>query len=173
MTDLSEPLPATKRELLDRIERARAALARVVGGLSHGQIVAPGPDGGWSVKDHLAHLAAWEAGMAALLQRRPRYPAMGVGDAYLTAGEDAINDMIHERSKGRPPAEVLADLRKAQQELLASLAGLTDADLLKTYSHYQPDEPGEDSGEPILKWIASNTYEHYVEHGEWIEALVG
>ena len=48
----------------------------------------------------------------------------------------------------------------------------SDADLRKTYSHYQPDEPGEDSGEPIMRWVAGNTYEHYAEHQEWIEALI-
>ena len=43
------------------------------------------------------------------------------------------------------------------------LSGLTDANLLKTYSYYQPDEPGEDSGSPIVGWITGNTYYHYDE----------
>ena len=51
------------------------------------------------------------------------------------------------------------------------LAGLSDADLLKTYRHYQPDEPEENSGAPIIGWIAGNTYEHYAEHQAWVEAL--
>ena len=55
---------------------------------------------------------------------------------------------------------------------MASLHALTDADLLKTYSHYQPDEPGEDSGSPIVGWITGNTYYHYDEHRVLIEALV-
>jgi hypothetical protein len=68
---------------------------------------------------------------------------------------------------------VLAALRDGQQQLLDALDGLTDADLFKTYSHYQPDEPGKDSGAPILGWIAGNTYAHYAEHQGWIQALVG
>lgn len=51
------------------------------------------------------------------------------------------------------------------------LARLHDADLLKTYSEFQPDQPGEDSGAPIIGWIADNTYEHYAEHQAWVEAL--
>jgi hypothetical protein len=29
--------------------------------------------------------------------------------------------------------------------------------LLKTYSHYQPDEPGDDSGEAVLRWVVGNS----------------
>ena len=56
--------------------------------------------------------------------------------------------------------------------MLTTLAGLSDEDLFKTYSYYQPDEPGDDSGDPILNWIMGNTYEHYAEHQAWIEALL-
>ncbi len=34
------------------------------------------------------------------------------------------------------------------------------------------DEPGEDSGSPIVGWITGNTYYHYDEHSLLIEALV-
>jgi len=174
MTDLTQRLPRDKAELLERIEAARAALDQAIGQLSDAQLVAPGPYEGWSVKDHLAHLAAWEQGIAALLQGRPRYAAMGVDEpTYLTAGTDAINAAVYERNKDGPLREVLADFRQTQRDLLAALAALSDADLLKTYSHYQPDEPGKDRGEPVLKWIVGNTYEHYAEHQAWIEALVG
>ena len=170
---IDDDLPRTKAELLERIERARAALEQTISGLSDAQLVAPGSDG-WSVKDHLAHLTTWEQGIAALLERRPRYAAMHLDEqTYLTAGEDDINSIIYEHNKDRSLAEVLAAFEQGHQQVLAALAGLTDADLFKTYSHYQPDEPGEDSGEPILRWIAGNTYEHYAEHEAWIQALVG
>ncbi len=168
----SLPRPKGKAELLERIARTRAALEETVGSLSEAQLVAPGPDEGWSAKDHLAHLATWERGLAALLRRDPRYAAMGVDEQSYLSNETDLNAIIYQRNKDRPPADVLDSLRQAQQELLAALAGLTDADLFKTYSHYQPDEPGEDSGAPILGWIAGNTYDHYAEHQAWIRALV-
>lgn len=165
-------LPKEKVDLLERIRRTRAALEQTVGRLSPAQLVAPGAAAGWSVKDHLAHIAIWELGLAALLQRRLRYAAMDIDEATYLRGEDAINEIIYERNKARSAPDVLADFRRAHQELLAAVGGLTEAGLLRTYSHYQPDEPGEDSGAPIVRWIAGNTYEHYDEHQEWIEALV-
>ncbi|MEX1252866.1 MAG: ClbS/DfsB family four-helix bundle protein [Dehalococcoidia bacterium] len=166
MTDLTQRLPQDKTALIERIEAARAALDETISRLTDAQLVAPGPYEGWSVKDHLAHLAAWERGIAALLRRRPRYEAMGVDErTYLTAGTDGINAAVHEHGKDLSLADVLAEFRQTQQDLLAAL---TDADLFKTYSHYQPNEPGKDSGAPIVKWIAGNTYEHYAEHVAWL-----
>lgn len=169
--DGSQPLPSDKAQLLERIQRARAGLEQTISQLSDAQLVAAGPDEGWSVKDHLAHLTTWEQGLAALLQGRPRYAAMHLDEeTYLTAGADGLNAIIHQHNKDRSLAEVIAAFRQAHQQVLAALAELTDADLFKTYSHYQPDEPGEDSGEPILRWITGNTYEHYADHQAWILA---
>jgi uncharacterized damage-inducible protein DinB len=168
-----ETLPRDKNELLQRIAAARAALASAIGVLSDEQFVAPGPQDGWSVKDHLAHLAVWERGIAALLGRRPRYEAMGLDlETYLGNDEESLNAIIYGRNKDRPPAEVRGALEEAERALDTALAPLADADLFRTYSHYQPDEPGEDSGAPVLGWIADNSYEHYAEHQAWIETLV-
>ena len=167
----SEPVPKDKAGLLQRILRARAALDLTISQLSDAQLVAPGATG-WSVKDHLAHLAIWELSLTALLQRRPRHAAMEVDEATYLRSEDAINELVYQRNKDRSLVEVLAAFRQAQQQMLAALADLTGAGLLKTYSHYQSDEPGEDRGAPIVDWIAGNTYEHYDEHRAWIEALV-
>jgi hypothetical protein len=51
-------LPRDKGELIERIEAGRAALGEAIAGLSEAQLVAPLDGEGWSVKDHLAHLAA-------------------------------------------------------------------------------------------------------------------
>ena len=164
--------PQTKAELLPRITTSRAALDDLLAGLSDDQIVARGPGGGWSIKDHLAHLTAWEAGIDALLKREPRYAAMGIDAATFRGPEGTLNAIIHERAKDLSLEDVRSAFVDTQRELLDALSNLTDADLLKTYSHYQPDEPGQDSGDPIVDWIVGNTCDHYDEHRAWIEALV-
>ncbi|MEK7693088.1 MAG: ClbS/DfsB family four-helix bundle protein, partial [Chloroflexota bacterium] len=50
----------TKAELLDAIRRDRATLDALVTSLSEAQMIAPELDAGWSVKDVLAHITAWE-----------------------------------------------------------------------------------------------------------------
>jgi hypothetical protein len=160
-----------KAALLERIRSARSDLEQALGRLSDEQLVAPGADG-WSAKDHLAHLIVWEQGLVALLEHRPRYIDMGLDEAtYLSGDTDRLNTIFYQRSKDRPLPEVLDEFRRSHQHVLDVLARLSEDDLYRTYSHYQPDEPGEDSGAPILGWIAGNTYEHYAEHQGWIEAL--
>ena len=171
--DESQPLPKDKAELMERIQLARGRLLETIDQLSDEQLIAPGPPDGWSVKDHLSHVAIWERSLEALLQGRPRYAAMNVDEQTYLRSEDALNALIFQHNKGRSLAEALAGFEQAHNDLLGVLAGLTDADLLKTYSHYQPDEPGRDSGAPIVGWIAGNSYEHYAEHQAWVEALAG
>ncbi|MCZ7571367.1 MAG: ClbS/DfsB family four-helix bundle protein [Ardenticatenaceae bacterium] len=165
--------PQTKADLVARIIGARRALDQVIGSLGESELEASGPDDGWSVKDHLAHLAAWEEGIAALLQRRPRWEAMGLDLETVLANDEAgINAMIERRNKARSLQAVLSAFGQAQHDLLDALEPLTDADLFKGYSHYQPDEPGRDNGAPIIGWIIGNTYAHYEEHQRYIEALI-
>lgn len=166
-----ETPPRDMASLLARIAAARAALEGVLDGLTEARLTAPGGPGGWSIKDHLAHLARWEYSLAALLTGQPRHAAMDVDEATYQAGADAINAILSARDRARPLAAVRADFDAAHGQVLAALARLGDADLTRTYSSYQPDEPGEDSGEPIVNWIAGNTYEHYGEHQQAIEAL--
>jgi hypothetical protein len=166
-----ETRPQTKSELLARMAEAGAALEQTLSQLSEAQLTSVDTQSGWAIKDHLAHLAAWEIGIAALLQRQPRWEAMGLDEATVASHEtDDLNDIVYRQNKDRSLAEVRAYFHDAHQQMLAALDRLSDEDLLKTYSHYQPDEPGDDSGDPILNWIMGNTYEHYAEHQAWIEA---
>jgi hypothetical protein len=168
-----ETRPQTKSELLARMAEARAPLEQAVSQLSEAQLTTVDIQSGWSIKHHLAHLAAWEIGIAALLQRRPRWEAMGLDEATVASHEtDDLNAIIYQQNKNRSLAEVRAYFHEAHQQMLMALASLSDEDLFKTYSYYQPDEPGDDSGDPILNWIIGNTYEHYAEHQAWIEALL-
>ncbi|MCL4302053.1 MAG: maleylpyruvate isomerase N-terminal domain-containing protein [Anaerolineae bacterium] len=167
-----EVLPPTKTDLLARMAQARAALEQALGQLSEAQLTRPGPAGGWAIKDHLAHLAAWERGIAALLQRRPRWPAMGLDEAAISTYDEAgINDLIYQQHKDRSLAEVLADFHEAHRQMLAALDGLSDAELFKPYAYYTGEAAGDDM-RPIIGWIIGNTYEHYAEHQAWIEAML-
>jgi hypothetical protein len=50
------------------------------------------------------------------------------------------------------------------------LQQLTDADLLRTYDSFQPDDAAADDPRLIWERIVGNTFGHYAEHQVWIEA---
>lgn len=163
--------PTDKATLLELIQRHRAELEATLEPLNHDQLLAA-PAGGWSIKDHLAHIAAWEQSIVALLKRRPRYEGLCVDrSTYESHDVDAVNNSIYRQNRDRSVEDVLADFHTSHQELLDHLAGMRDGDLEKPYSYYLPDESGEETGAPIVEWIAGNSYHHYAEHLEVIREL--
>jgi uncharacterized protein (TIGR03083 family) len=162
----------TKTELLKRIDESRTRLERSFDGLSEADLKAAGADG-WSVKDHLAHVAAWEESLLALLEGRDRYAAIGLDPATREAATndvDAINEVIHRRSQDRSPSDVIAAFQETHARLRVALTKLTDADVLRPYSHYQPHVSPADP-RPVAGWIDGDTWEHYDEHSAWIGNL--
>lgn len=164
--------PITKSELLSDMERDWTALNTALDHLTETQITSPTDAQGWTVKDHLMHLVAWEQSVVDLLQGRPRHVALGVDEAlYLAGDEDAINAAIQLRQVAVPLIEALARLHQTHQQLLAALQPLSDADLHLSYRHYLPDEPADGDGPPAIDVIANNSARHFAEHLPWIEAL--
>ncbi len=169
--DIQQPsTPQNKAELMARIRQGRAALQELIGNLSDARMTAPGKDGGWSVKDHLAHLTAWERLGIARLQGHPeREPEIvGMDEAsYEAADLDGVNAAIYQRHKDEPLEGVRTAFDEATDEVLAIVDGMTWEDLLRPTS---PNDP--DSG-LLLENVAGNTYEHVAEHTPWIQALIG
>ena len=123
---------------------------------------------GWTVKDHLAHVAAWEHSLLALLEGRDRSGAMGLNEPLEEI--DAVNEAIRKLHATDPADQALGYFRDSHAHLMAAMANLDDADLQKPYSHYQPSDP--DEKRPVVEWVAGNTYEHYAEHIDWINQLL-
>jgi len=98
----NESTPQSKAELVARITREWDALQAAIAGLSEEQLTAPG-DGGWSIKDNLAHIAAWEQYMlAAVLQGQTAAQALGVAPETLQGLDDnGINDILYRAGAGR------------------------------------------------------------------------
>ena len=124
---------------------------------------------GWSVKDHLAHVAAWEHSLVALIEGRDMLEAMGVRGP-VEENTDAINEAIMNLHAKDTAEEALAYFRDSHAQMVAALGKLSDADLQKPYSHFQPGDP--DEKRPAIGWVAGNTYEHYAEHIGWINQLL-
>jgi hypothetical protein len=164
--------PSNKAEFQQHLRDAWAQLQETLDGLTEEQMTERVDHAGWSVKDHLAHLIPWENGMIALLKHEPRYPAMGLAaDTVLEEDEGELNEILRGPYESPTLAEVRERLRQTHEALVALVESLEPDDLLKTYSHYQPEEPGDDTGEPVLRWVIGNSGGHYLEHLPWIREL--
>jgi uncharacterized protein (TIGR03083 family) len=164
--------PSNEAEFKAHLGDAWTQLQGTLDSLSDEQMTARTDAGGWTVKDHLAHLETWERGIVALLSKAPRYSAMGLDAADVESKDEGeLNRMLRAQHASATLAEVRDRLHKTHEDLVAVVDSLEPGDLLKTYSHYQPDEPGDDTGEPVLRWVIGNSSGHYLEHLPWIQRL--
>lgn len=168
MTDRDDKeVPFSKAELMKRIHQSFAELEDTIRSLDEAQLSRPGPSG-WAIKDHLTHLATWELGIAELLQRRSRFAAMQVQDAFDQGkSEDEINDLIFRRHAGKPAAEAKQMFHDAHTSLLQAIEPLSDEDLTQPYASYLP-EGNQGPQKPVWYWIVGNTNGHFDEHRAYI-----
>jgi len=105
----------------------------------------PGPDGGWSAKDNLAHLSAWRqrqaTRMAALRQGLPE-PALPSEEI------DETNAVFHAERAGWAWEQVTADADATAEALISEIAAASDETLAdqKTLGSIMGDGPEHDLG---------------------------
>ena len=117
-----------------------------------------GVNGDWSIKDNIAHLAAWHEYLLKMLQAT----AQGIDfpDPWPDMTNDEINAQIYEENKARSLNGVVADFRSTYQQVMESVQDLSNQVLNKPLSWLKD--------KPVWPHIAGNTYEHYQEHGQII-----
>jgi len=164
-----EAEPATLLDVLDRVRVGWAALAETFDGLDEQQLTAPGPEG-WSVKDHLVHLSAWERALTTILNGQPQRLAFDLDpDRYDRIDSvDQLNAIIYQRYLERPLDEVLAESAQVHADMVGALERLTDADLDRSVADFGGDL---DDDRPIRQKIEGDSYEHYAEHIGWLLAV--
>ncbi|MDQ6920497.1 MAG: ClbS/DfsB family four-helix bundle protein [Candidatus Dormibacteraeota bacterium] len=101
---------------------------------------------GWSVRDHVAHLSAWEAVELARAEGRPGL-------------REQLNIVWEAAWRGRHRASVVEALEvfaNVHRRLIAVLTDTPDAILHRPWHPAYPDS--------LAANIARNTYRHYTEH---------
>lgn len=123
---------------------------------------------GWSAKVHVGHIAAWERSLLALLRGENRPRGMGVApEVYRALDNDALNALLAARTQTQPLDEVRADAERVHAEVVALLDSMSESDLERPYSHFQPNDPPYNPN-PVFGWVNGNTWGHYEEHTRWL-----
>lgn len=169
---MTMPPDLNKARLLEEINASWAALTDVLDALTAAQLTGLTDAAGWTVADHLTHLAAWVDWTVGLIDGVPGWQALGIPQAAYGGDQDAENEAVRRSRAGKPAAEGLAGLRAAHERVLARLEGLTDARLAAPYRERRDDDPPETALPPLADVLYSETAGHYTEHLDWIRALV-
>jgi uncharacterized protein (TIGR03083 family) len=110
--------PMSKAEFLDRIRTARAELNEALNGMSADELAHEATMGDWSVKDMLAHLAAWTGETAMAVERAARGEEVG---ALITGSVDEWNARRVEERRRLPLVDVVQEFTETHDRLLAAL----------------------------------------------------
>ncbi len=157
-----------REELLAQLEAVRGKVEDLLAGLSPAQMVTPGVLGGWSVKDMLAHITAWEVDALTNLGKVKRGVKPGT-TRWTAAKIQAQNEQWHAEMKDRPMERVLADFRGARRQTRRLLEGMSDQEAQAPAAWLQ--------GRSVVEYIDSHTSDHEAEHLEhlrgWRAQLVG
>lgn len=117
-------LAAWRRRALAHMSRSRAATLALLARLPEEAVLRPRTQGAWSVRDVLAHIAAWEEEGT----RRLELIARGRGDRirfYDTMAEvDRFNARAVAAARRTPLPALLRRLDRARARLLRALRGL-------------------------------------------------
>jgi hypothetical protein len=154
----------TKPELQDAIQTGRLAFDELLNTIPEDTMEDPLLENGWSVKDTLMHIVAWEQRLIGWLNAvaqgdQPTLPAPG----YTWDQMDELNEQTVIQQRHRSLQDILASFRASLSLIFMALDRYDDETLNSQYL-------GEES--VLWRYFAENTYEHYEEHGEEIRAAL-
>ena len=141
-------MPEDKNDLLDYYRTTREALLAAIQGLNDDAMTEPSIDG-WSVKDHLVHLAAWDEIRASEVVRI----SAGHQSAWHMTDDqdDTYNELATGLRRGLSVAQARWELETSRQRLLDAISSASPRGL-----------------DASLYGEAPIRSSHEVEHAGWI-----
>ena len=163
-----EWIPENKNELMSAIRREWKALMDVVEKLTQANKMTTPDEGGWSPKDNLAHLSEWmNTMMGHHMDKRPRHEVMRVSEDVTKDWDmEVINPVLFERNKDRSTEDVLEELKRIYDVMMAKLDSTPFEDLMKPRHADDPEK------RPLLIWVLGDTTDHFAEHRETIRKML-
>jgi uncharacterized damage-inducible protein DinB len=130
------PTPTEHDEVLENIRKARAELEASFAGLSEKQMTGPVTEGGWSIKDHLAHIAEYQRRALAVIAGLHQADGFGIDRETFEQFEDvhAVNEFLFQRNRDQELSDVLEDFRETHRIVEATVEQMSDADMQKKLS---------------------------------------
>ena len=175
---MSEPStrPGSKTELLERMRAGREEWDALIAQIPDSARTEPALAGGWSVKDLIAHVAAFENWTAAQIRaanegRAPTDSELyGVEEVTVDPEEgdlDRQNAAIYARYREMPLAEVMTFSSQAFADLVAAVEGVSDEDFGRTGAQTWTGD------KTLLEIIPEQCYAHYEQHADELRSISG
>ena len=173
---MDTPTPTNKADLLHLLQEKRLAFDNLIATVPEIMVDEPNLPNGWSVKDLLAHVAAYERWMAGNIQavserRTPTNDELYDQGQELESGDpfdlDTLNASIYEHFHTMPWSDVHAFAGASYAALVEAISAAPDEDFDREGLH-----PWLDNGS-LLTRLPELTYGHYTEHDADLRTVAG
>ncbi|HEX4905346.1 MAG TPA: DinB family protein [Acidimicrobiales bacterium] len=165
-----------RAEIIDKLQRERAALEERYRALTPQQLTAPCTESQtegeapWSAKDHVAHLAMIERAFQGMIKRAVEGKDNPVGFDFSGArSRDDVIAQVHRGNQDNVEAHrdddldtLFADLDAARADTLALLDQLTDEQLAAPL-------PGAPWNDGSIGGVLITNAHHAIQHWAWVE----
>jgi hypothetical protein len=146
----------SKDQLLKDIYTERRRLEKNLSTLSAEDMIQPGVSGTWSVKDILAHLAAWER----LFLDWYHTGVQGCSPATLPVGMGqksihTLNQQIYEKNQRRSLDDITAEFHTSYRQIVTVIEEIPEGDMFVHGRFNWTEEL------TLADYIAGNTCNHY------------
>jgi hypothetical protein len=155
------------------IERAWRPFRDMIAALPPEQLDGPVDASGWSVKDHIAHVTAWESGVTAVLQGRPRYEGMGITDEDIDLNDiDTLNARVHDAFASMPADEVVEEAQLKHEGFMMELEALPEEAVRWPLQKYLDGANADGGKRTVGDWFWDNSGAHFEEHLRYIKDIL-
>lgn len=169
MSDLAH-LPGDRTELIAAISAGWKAYSRLLDGLPDAQWDGPTDDTGWTIKDHVAHVTAWENVMIEIFRSgTPPWQTLQIGeDEFAAHGYTTANALIHARTQGQSVRRARRNRELTHVRLMAMLDALEESEFQRPFSDLAPGA----GSATVLESLTAFLIRHYDAHRRGIEAIL-
>jgi len=125
-----------KVRLFKALQTERKRLEALLSEVTEAQMIQPGVEGNWSVKDLLAHIAVWDKRGTLWIKTAAegKVPAIPEAGAVYHPKEWArLNQLTYQENRERALSEILQDFQTSYQQLLKQFQELKEADLSRSF----------------------------------------
>lgn len=161
--------PTSKVELLAFMQAQWDGLIRASDALRDAVWVGSTDSAGWTIRDHVGHVTAWQKAEIPLLTTGTPIPeTTGMPVELWDAGDtDAINEWYRQSIVTKSPAEIRSERDLVFPALIAMVSALSDADLAAPARVRGLEQ----SDRSLLTVMSENYGYHFDDHRVQIEVL--
>jgi hypothetical protein len=168
--------PESKTELLERMRAGRGEWDALIAQIPDSVRTEPALAGGWSVKDLIAHVAAFENWTAAQIRAanegraptdRELYGVEEMPPDFEGWDIDRQNAAIYAQYKEMPLAEVMTFSSQAFADLIAAVEAVPEDDIASTGAQTWTED------KTLLEIVPGQCYAHYEQHADELRSISG